>query len=100
MDYRKLIADGEYKKEDLNEVNRAFVEGIEYVVQELDCFYLPEETEDDFSNTLTNIKREIIEKAVEEIKEYIEVVAAEMTVEMLDGQEDEKNANKETDEED
>lgn len=90
MDYRKLIADGEYKKEDLNDVNRAFVEGIEYVVREIDCFYSPEETEDDFSNTLTNIKQEIIEKVVEEIKEYIEVVAAETTVEMLDGQEEEK----------
>lgn len=80
MNYVKLVEDGTYKKEDLNEVNRAFINGMEALREALDSFFEESDFDCEFSPTLAKIQKEIADKVIEEIKEYIKIAICESIV--------------------
>lgn len=87
MDYVRLVENGIYKKEELNEKNKSFIEGMEFVLNELkEGFYNDSDFLDDFSPTIAQMKQEIAGEVVEDIKEWIYVTICEMIVMSVDNQ--------------
>ena len=99
MNCVKLVADGTYKYDELNERNKAFIDGINHVMDNvLDCVFDDSEYEC-MSETLSAIQKEMAEGIMRQIKETLYVTVCELIVMMLDDEEAEKNANKTINEE-
>lgn len=91
MDYQRLIDSGEYSKEELSEKQRAFVEGMQYVEEELlDAFRFNELTPSDGEgvSTLERIANEEKDNALCQFKEFLHAAVAEQIVHYLDGDEE------------
>lgn len=69
MDFRRLIKNGTYRKEDLTEEQQAFISGMEYAVETLGCCVDNITHVDD--KITDKILNEIIREAAEDIKEWI-----------------------------
>ena len=92
MDYVRLVENGTYKKEELNEANKNFIDGMEFVLNELkEGFFNDSDFLDDFSPTIAKMKQEIAGKAVEEIKDWIYITICETIVCAIDNQLEEED---------
>lgn len=89
MDVVRLIENGQYKKEDLNTVNFAFISGMETAKECLDGMFDDGDFADEWSPELGRIKKEIAETIIEEVKELLYITTCEAIVELVDGQETE-----------
>ena len=69
MDFRRLVEDRTYRKEDLTEEQQAFISGMEYALEALDCCVEHITFCDD--KITDKILNEIVREAAEDIKEWI-----------------------------
>lgn len=90
MDMVRLVEEGEYKKEDLNAANFAFVSGMEHVKNEILENIFDDGDFDSFSPTLAKIQKEIAEEVIRTVKEWLHVCICETIVELADIEETEK----------
>ena len=79
MDFKRLVDDGKYKKEDCSPIHQAFIDGMEYAREEIlnelcDC-----EPEDDTS-TLEKIALELKAEVIKNLGELLEHSIAEKIV--------------------
>lgn len=87
MDFVRLVENGAYKKDDLNELNREFIKGMEFVMNNvLNDSLFDEGDFESFSPTLEKIQNEIADEVMTTIKEYVYVTICETIVELIDGQ--------------
>lgn len=84
MDVVKLVEDGTYKKEDLGEQNRAFVNGMEFVRTQLLENMYEEADFDSFSPTLSKVIKEVADEVIRMAKEWFYVNECEMIVALSD----------------
>lgn len=89
MDSVRLVESGEYKKEDLNAVNYAFVSGMEEAMQNLDGMYNEGDFES-FSPTLTKLQLEIADEVIRTAKEWLKLLICGAIVELSDAETAEK----------
>lgn len=91
MNYVKLVEDGVYKKENLTDKDRNFINGMEYVLKEVitEDFFSEKDFNIEFSPTFAKIQMEIANKVIEELREYLYVTICENIVEMIDTKEEE-----------
>lgn len=92
MDFVRLIENGEYKKEDLNVTNFAFVSGMEKALELLDGMFGDEDFVS-FSPTLQKIQKEFAEEALRTAKEWLRLNICEAIVELADAEAAEKDNN-------
>ena len=92
MDFVRLIENGEYKKEDLNVTNFAFVSGMEKAKELLDGMFGDEDFES-FSPTLQKIQKEFAEEVLRTAKEWLRLNICEAIVELADAEAAEKDNN-------
>ena len=73
MDIVKAFIDGEYNKDELSEEGKAFIEGMEYVLEEVlpTITFEKSDFEDCLSNTLKSIQIEIAESVMEIVKDVV-----------------------------
>lgn len=69
MDFRRLVENRTYRKEDLTEEQQAFIAGMEYALETLDCCVENITLCDD--KIKDKILNEIVREAAEDIKEWI-----------------------------
>ena len=94
MNFVKLVEDGTYKYDELNAENKAFIDGINHVMDNvLDCVFDDSEYEC-MSETLSTIQKEMAEGIIQVIKETLYVTTCELIVALSDEEEAERNANK------
>lgn len=95
MNFVKLVEDGTYKYDELNEKNKAFIDGINHVMDNvLDCVFDDSEYEC-MSETLGAIQKEMAEGIINRLKEELYITTCELIVALSDEEEAERNANKE-----
>ena len=92
MDTVRLVESGEYKKEDLNAVNFAFISGMEEAMRCLDGMY-DEGDFESFSPTLATIQKEFADEVLRTAKEWLKLQICGAIVELSDAEavEGEKN---------
>ena len=108
MDFRRLVEDGKYRKEDLKPEDRAFVEGMEFVMRDILNVELAMIKDDyevsDPANTTplySKLMCEIESDAIMQLKKSIYVAICEAIVEILDsylGEEDQEEEAPEVEE--
>lgn len=88
MDFKHLVESGQYSREDLDEVQNAYVDGQDDAIDDLCSLYdqiKDELSEDDGSISLMNqMKLEIIKEFIDEATEYLEGSICQYIVEMSD----------------
>lgn len=86
MDCVKLVKDGTYKKEDLNDKNKAFIDGMEFLKQEVlsKDFFGESDFDDSFSPTLAKVQKEIADRVVTTIADLAEITLCEAIVSLAD----------------
>lgn len=93
MDYRYLVESGEYNKEELKPMDKAFILGMEYVMNEV-ISSQKQRVEDYYEIDLDN-KTSVLDKmlyeieisALDDLKEYIYISICEAIVSDLDSYE-------------
>lgn len=92
MSYMEEIERRGYKKEELSEKNKAFVEGMEYVLNEVltkDFFGEGDFDEvKDFSPTMAVIAKELSENTLECVRAMIECTIADVIMSLSDVEEE------------
>lgn len=86
MDCVKLVEDGIYKKEELSVAGQNFIGGIDECIEILDNYCDDEELEDEFSETLSDIKKEIIKSVIDDIKQILYITRCEHIVYIYDSE--------------
>ena len=73
MDIVKALIDGGYNKDELSEKGKAFIEGMEYVLEEVlpTITFEKSDFEDCLSNTLKSIQIEIAENVIDLVKDVV-----------------------------
>lgn len=94
MNYVKLVEDGIYKKEDLSEVSKSFINGMEEINEMLDSMFDESCFDCEFCPTIGEIQKEIADKVIDEIKECIKVTICEFIVGFADAEYSEREQNK------
>lgn len=85
MDCVHLVESGKYNPEEIkSKASKEFIRGIEYARESINVFFDDGDTDDEFSETLGAIKKEITTSAVESIKEWLEILKCEAIVSILD----------------
>ena len=72
MDYRRLVAEGTYKKSDLSEKSQAYITGMEKALDSADCFLAGMDFEVENSPVMGKIIEEVYTNCITRFKEYLE----------------------------
>ena len=99
MNFVKLVEDGTYKFDELNAENKAFIDGINHVMDNVLDYLFDDSEYECMSETLSAIQKEMAEGIIERLKEELYITTCELIVALSDEEEAERNANKETDKE-
>jgi len=86
MDYVKLVEEGIYTKDMLNERDKAFVDGMEYIkdIVFTKDFFGEGDFDDSFSPTFAKIIKEIIDNAIVTMRDFTHIEICEAIVELID----------------
>lgn len=71
MDYVRLVEEGVYKKNELTEVQKAYISGLDCAIDCLDGLVDDSDVEDEWSSTLQNIKKEIVNSTIASVKDCL-----------------------------
>lgn len=89
MNYTHLVESGQYKKDELSIENRMFVNGMEDVIERIECFVEDySDNLDDYGDLILAIKKEYIKGIMTDFKEYIKRCTNQVIVELIDSQEE------------
>jgi len=90
MDMVKLVEDGTYKKEDLSEKNKAFIEGMEYIRDKVLVkeFFSQDDVSCEFSETFSKISKEIVDNAIDCMRDFAKIEICEAIVSLADEEAD------------
>lgn len=86
MDVKIMIEAGGYRKEDLPEPKRMYIEGMENVLEEIET-YRANMLNPEGENILERISSECANETLDELKEYLEVTIGETLVSLADSEE-------------
>jgi hypothetical protein len=86
MNATYLVESGQYKKSDLSEKSREFINGMEYALDVADNFLnnAIEDERDDICPTITNLRNEYTTAVIESFKDWLSHEVNEMIVELAD----------------
>lgn len=86
MDIAKAFIDGEYNKDELSEKGKAFIEGMEYVLEEVlpTIKFEKSDFEDCLSNTLKSIQIEIAENVIDIVKDVVRVEICDKVISLYE----------------
>ena len=89
MDMVKLVENGTYKKEQLSERDEAFVEGMEYIRDNVIVkeFFSQSDCDCEFSDTFGRITKEIIDSAIDCMRDMALTYICEAIVSFADKKE-------------
>lgn len=94
MDVIRITNKEGYRYEDLTEENKAIIDWLNYLVNDIDGFEydyaeVPRETE----TTLDRIKNEIVVEAIEKLKDYLKITILEYQISLIENQPEEDENN-------
>lgn len=86
MDIVKAFIVGEYNKDELSEKGKAFIEGMEYVLEEVlsTIKFEKSDFEDCLSNTLKGIQIEIAENVINIVKDVLRVEICDQVISLYE----------------
>ena len=90
MDALKLVEEGTYTKDMLDENDKRFIEGMEYVLDNIltKDFIDDGDIDDSFSATFAKITKEISDNVIITLRELLKIEICDSIVHFADGEED------------
>lgn len=96
MDVIRITNKEGYRYEDLTEENKAIIDWLNYLVNDIDGFeydYTLEAQPEDETTTLDRIKNEIVVEAIEKLKDYLKLTILEYQISLIENQPEEDENN-------
>lgn len=95
MNFNYLIENGTYSRDMLTEEQRNFIQGMEYALEQVECCVSNYYEEYAKESILDKMKREIVEEALDEIKDYVKHSVSETIVVLADHNEEKAEKSEE-----